>query len=77
MKTAEERALDFFGRWHIGRTDEMVRDVITALKEYARDQRHACAEAVSGALADMEYNRLARTDAHAACLNTAFPGEGG
>lgn len=76
MKTANERAREIAALTY-GVPSASYGHIERVLKEYARDQRHACAEAVAGIEAVAGYPVvLALSDAHTACFNTPFPGEG-
>ncbi len=81
MKTAEERAAEACDVAHsagVPRAERVAR-IARMFKEYARDQRHLCAEAVTGLAAEGERARAGMEpnlyDAHAAVMNTPFPGE--
>lgn len=85
-----QRAVELMERFHEeGALTRMAFPEILerAFKEYARDQRHACAEAVMaletatalGGTAAIQYGDAAcamQYDAHSAVVNTPFPGEG-
>lgn len=82
--SAKDRASDFARRYLGGvgpHQERQMRALERLLKEYARDQRHACAGEVvnidwSG-LPGSEDTITAVLDAtHAVVMNTPFPGEG-
>lgn len=84
MRTAEERARELFAETeNYNHTDESLRaGFMRILKEYAHDQRHACAEAVLGIAGKdvAPHLRIVHeafaNEAHMRSMNTPFPGEG-
>lgn len=53
--------------------EEEQRTLVVMLKEIARDQRHACAEAVVG-LPHRDVDSMNAIDAHSAVMNTEIGG---
>jgi len=77
VKTAEERAREIEA---VAEDMNLTHDEARAkyaliLKEFARDQRHLCAEAAQERLANLPATGLPANHAHAAVMNTPFPGE--
>lgn len=79
MKTAEQLAGDFCKSAGLRADGPVAAGLANILRDYARDQRHACAEAVSAVASESEMAGEAEEivdAAHAACINAPFPGEG-
>lgn len=78
MKTAEERAADFINERCNGlfNPDGVVAmQLARSFKEYARDQRHLCAERVQDELAVYEHPSVTCDTAHNAVMNAPEPGK--
>lgn len=87
MKSARECAEEAYSEVHVIGSDAAIDVLERLFKEHARDQRHACAEAVCAI--DVTYPLLrgtarvdmeaacdhALSDAHAAVMNAPAPGE--
>lgn len=79
MKTARERAEDAALVCGVDESHPMrgrvVSSILPMFRQYGCDQRHLCAEAASEAAVRGGNEYLAASDAHAAAMNTPFPGE--
>lgn len=74
MKTARERAEAFcFGE--VLPIRQEVAELERLFKEYARDQRHLCAETISSEMQEYGVADSIRADTHRVVMSAPFPGE--
>ena len=71
MKTAREKAEAWLEQKVPGYSTDQLLGLTVLLKQQDRDTRHACAEAVSGMIADNVFtDSLARDETFSAIMNT-------